>query len=272
MSVAETGRRIVDIVREENVPFMAASIAYYTIASVIPLLTVALVVLSVFGATDLLVGALRSGLSESGEEVLGRILTNTNGRGVAGTLGFLLAIWSGSKVFRGVSIAFDEVYQGSRDDSLPKQVGKSLLVFGLLVGGIVLLSATSVALTYVRLSLPYPTLAGNSLALLALVVGFLPLYYVLPPVSVSVRHALPGTVLAAVGWVLLQVAFFYYVGTAGKYAAYGFLGAVLLFVTFLYLAGIVLVLGAVLNVVLEAGPTGTDSSIRDTASDDDSSG
>ena len=67
----------------------------------------------------------------------------------------------------------------------------------------------------------------------------------------TVGHALPGAVVAAVGWVLLQVGFYYYAGSASRYAAYGFLGAVLLFVTFLYLGAIVLLVGVVLNVALE---------------------
>lgn len=268
MSVLQTGRDVVRIFREENVPFMAASIAYYTIASIIPLLTIALVVLSVFGATDLLIDALRSSLSSGSEEVLNRVLTNTSGRGAAGVVGLLLAVWSGSKVFRGISIAFDEVYEASADDSLLEQVGKSLLVFGLILGGIVLLSAVSITLTYVRFQIPYQTALGNVLAFVALVLAFLPLYYVLPPVSVSVRHALPGTVVAALGWVLLQIAFFYYAGNAGKYAAYGLLGAVLLFITFLYLAAIVLVVGAVVNVVLGAGSTVTRAPTNVTSSND----
>lgn len=260
MSPIGAGRDVVRIVREENVPFMAASIAYYTIA---------LVVLSALGATDLLVDAIRSSVSASNQEVVDRLLTSTRGRGAAGIVGLLLALWSGSKVFRGVSIAFDEVYDASSDDSFLEGVGKSLLVFGMILGGIVLLSATSVVLTYVQFRVPYPTLLGNAFALLALVVAFLPLYYVLPPVSVTVRHALPGTVFAALGWVLLQVAFFYYAGSAGQYAAYGLLGAVLLFITFLYLAGIVLLIGAVLNTVLEVGPTVTPSPRRVVSSTDD---
>lgn len=262
MSLIGAGRDVVRIAREENVPFMAASIAYYTIASIVPLLAIALVVLSVFGATDVLVDAIRSSLSASNEEVVNRILTSTRGRGAAGVLGLLLTLWSGSKVFRGVSIAFDEVYDASSDDSFLESVGKSLLVFGMILGGIVLLSATSVVLTYVQFQVPYPTLLGNVVALIVLVLAFLPLYYVLPPVSVSVRHALPGTVFAALGWVLLQVAFFYYAGSAGQYAAYGFLGALLLFVTFLYLAGIVLLVGVVINVVLGSEHSVTRSATR----------
>lgn len=269
MKVIDAAREVVRIAREDNLVFMAASVAFYAIASIVPLLTIALAVLSAFGATDLLIEALRSTLSPSGQEVLERVLSNTRGRAAAGVVGFLLALWSGMKVFRGLSIAFNEVYDVSSTRSVVDHLWKSLLVLGLLLGALVLLSTVSVALTYVRFGVPYPTLLGNLLALAVLALAFLPVYYVLPPVSVSVRHALPGTVVAAVGWVVLQVVFFYYSGSAGSYAAYGFLGAVLLFVTFLYFGAIVLLAGAVLNVVLEAGPTVTRTPTRATASSDD---
>lgn len=79
---------------------------------------------------------------------------------------------------------------------------------------------------------------------------FLPLYYVMPPVDVSAREALPGTAVAAVGWLVLQFGFQIYVANAGNYQAYGLLGAVLLFQTWLYFASILVLMGAVVNVVL----------------------
>lgn len=250
MTLVGTGRRVVRIFREEDVPFMSASIAYYAIASFVPLLLIALAVVSAMGATATLVDALRGVLSESGTEVLDTVLSNTGGHGVAGGIGFLLALWSGSKVFRGLSIAFDEIYSRESDLSLVEQLAKSLLAIGVLLLGILLLAATGVALAFVEFSIPYPTLVGNVLAVLVLVVAFLPVYYIMPPVSVTVRHALPGTVVAAVGWVLLQFGFSYYAGSAGQYAAYGLLGAILLFVTFLYLGAIVLLVGVAVNVAI----------------------
>jgi membrane protein len=250
MSVSQTGRRVVQLFREKDVPFMAASIAYYAVASFIPLLLVSLALLSLFGAREALVEMLRSVLSPSGTEVLNSVLTNMGGHGIAGGLGFLLALWSGIKVFRGLSIAFDEIYTRESDLSLLGEVKNSVLVLGALLGGFIFLSAMSVALTFVTFSIPYPTVVGNVLAVLVLVLVFLPMFYILPPVSVTVRHTLPGTVLAAVGWVALQVGFFYYAGSAGKYAAYGLLGALLMFITFLYIGAIILLVGVVLNVAL----------------------
>jgi membrane protein len=253
MSLVETTREVVTAVREENVPFKAASIAYYSIASFVPLLVLGLALLSVFGAADLVVDVLRSNLSSSGVTVLDRVLTDTSGRSVAGVLGFLFTLWSASKVFRGLSIAFEELYDGGSDLSLVGEVLKSVLAFATLLVAILLLSATSVVLATTGIPIPSPALVGNVVAIVVLAVLFLPLYYVLPPVSITVRHALPGTILAAIGWVVLQVAFFYYTQTGGGYSAYGLLGAVLLFITFLYFASNVLLIGAVVNATVDAG-------------------
>lgn len=250
MTVVGTGRRAIRIFREKNVPFMGASIAYYAIASFVPLLLVALALLSVIGARDALIEAVRTVLSESGREVVNSVLTTTGGHGVAGGFGLLLALWSGSKVFRGLSIAFDEIYTRRSDLSLVDQLKKSVLTLGVLLLGFAFLSATSVTLALVEFPVQYPRVIGNVVAVLVLTLAFLPVFYIMPPVPVSIRHALPGTVMAAVGWVLLQVVFFYYAGSAGKYAAYGLLGAVLLFITFLYLGAIVFLLGVVVNAAL----------------------
>ena len=268
MSAGETAREFLEVAYHNHLPFMSASVAYYATVSIIPLLTVALVVLSVFGATDLLMDALRSSLSGSGQEVLSRALSNSRGQAAAGVIGFLVALWSAIKVFRALSHAFNEIYDISSSRTFVDHLWRSLIVLGLLLGGFVLLSAVSVSLSFVQFAAPYPTLLGNLVALVVLALAFIPLYYVLPPIPVTVRHAIPGAIFSAVGWVLLQVVFYYYAGSAGSYAAYGFLGAILLFITFLYFGAIILLAGVVLNVVVDAGPTLTRTPTRAKATKD----
>jgi membrane protein len=257
MSATDTAREVVDVVRSEDVTFKAAGITYYALASFVPLLAVALAALSFFGAADTFVQALQSNLPQSAGEVLEPVLTETQGRTAASAIGIPLTLWSAIKVFRGMVVAFDGIYRVGSDLSLLDQVKKSLVALGILFLSFVLLSAVSVALTYLDLPIPFPTLVGNLVAVVVLAAAFLPIYYVLPPVSVTVRHAAPGTAVAAVGWVVLQVLFFYYAQSAGSYAAYGLLGAILLFITFIYFGAIVLLLGAVVNVVLEPGVKGS---------------
>lgn len=247
MSALSTGREIVRTVREENVPFMGASIAYYAISSLLPLLVVVLAVLSALGATASLVDVMGTVLSESGQAVVERVLDGARGYRMAGVLGLLVTLWAGSKVFQGITVAFAEIYGDDVDLSLPARVARSLLVLGVLLGAVVLLSAVGVTFAYAEFRIPYPRLLGTLATLVVLVVGFVPVYYLLSPVDTTVRHVLPGAVLAAVGWVLVQVVFYSYAQSAARYAAFGFLGAILLFVTALYLAATVLVLGGVVN-------------------------
>jgi len=251
MSGIATGCEIVQTVREENVPFMAASIAYYAIASIVPLLALSLAVLSAFGGTATLLELFRTVLGENGQAILTELIENTRGHRATGTLSLLFVVWSGSKVFRGLTIAFTEVYGEATEISLPAQFARSVAVMGVLFGAVVLLSATSVALTYVQFRIPYPTLVGNLAAFVALVVAFVPIYYVLPPVDISLTHVVPGTLVAAAGWISIQVGLFYYTGAASRYAVYGYLGALLLFVTALYLAATVLLFGVVVNATLD---------------------
>jgi membrane protein len=62
----------------------------------------------------------------------------------------------------------------------------------------------------------------------------------------------PGSVLATAGWVAATAAFSFYVRNFGQYnAIYGALGAVVLFLTWLYVSAHVILLGGKLNRVLE---------------------
>ncbi|MFB6109967.1 MAG: YihY/virulence factor BrkB family protein [Halodesulfurarchaeum sp.] len=93
-----------------------------------------------------------------------------------------------------------------------------------------------------------------------LTVAFFPVFYRFPDVDYAPREVLPGTVVAAVGWALLATGFSAYTSIAGTFQLYGVLGAGLLLVTWLYLGGIIIMVGAVVNVVLDGGPSESDRS------------
>ncbi|MFC7188631.1 YihY/virulence factor BrkB family protein [Halocatena marina] len=91
---------------------------------------------------------------------------------------------------------------------------------------------------------------GTIAQLCGLTLTLLPLYYVLPGESISVREAFPGAAFTAIGWTALQTAFRIYAAYAGSYDAYGAIGGVLLLVTFLYFGALILLVGVVLNAAL----------------------
>ncbi len=253
MDVASTTRSVVDRARDEQITFLAASIAYYVFFSILPLLLLILAVGSLVGGqafADRLVAAIGSNLSAQGESIVAESLSNPQGRAGASLVGIVALLWSALKMFRAVDIAFDEVYGLDADISLLGQLRDGILTLllialaaGFMIGlGVVIGLAES-------FGVPFLNVIGWLALLAGLLVVFLPVFYVMPPIDVTAREALPGAAFTAVGWLVLQVGFQIYASQAGSYDAYGALGGILLFLTWLYFAGVIVLLGATINAV-----------------------
>ena len=77
------------------------------------------------------------------------------------------------------------------------------------------------------------------------------MYYVLPEVDgVSVREILPGALFAAVTWTVASVIVRLYATASSSVALYGAVGGPLLVMTWLYVGGLALLVGAALNASL----------------------
>ena len=252
------GRSVVAVVRERQVAFLAAGIAYYAFVSLVPLLLLALVVGSSLGSealaqriVDATAGEI---LTPTGEALVRDALTGQTGRGGATVVGVATLLWSGLKVFRGLDFAFSSVYGTVGDTSIIADLRDGLVVLFAIGVGVVAVAVINAAVGSFSGQLAGAVASVTSL--LTLTVVFFPLYYVFPNVSFDLRAALPGTVFAALGWTTLGAGFRLYAANADAYAAYGVLGGVLLLVTWLYLGAIVVMLGAVVNAVISgyAGP------------------
>jgi hypothetical protein len=79
------------------------------------------------------------------------------------------------------------------------------------------------------------------------------LYYVFPDSEVTVREAVPGTLVAAAGWTVLALLFGVYTTYAGGFQLYGVLGGMLLLLLWFYFGAAVLLVGVAVNVVLANG-------------------
>lgn len=258
MGVASTTQSVVSVVRDRKITFLAASVAYYAFVSLIPLALLVLVAGSVvFGEAfaDLVVGQLQSALSSSGQQVVSEALTNSTGRTGASVVGIAALAWSALRLFRGLDVAFSEAYGTPKEPSLVEQLvdGAVTIVLVVLAVGLLVGVAYALRMPSVAEAVPYLGVVSRIALLVGLTVAFLPLYYVLPPVPTTMREAVPGAVVAAVGWVALQALFQLYTANASRYQAYGVVGALLLFVTWLYFAAVVVLLGAVVNAVLSGG-------------------
>ncbi|SNZ13505.1 membrane protein [Natronoarchaeum philippinense] len=254
MDVASTARAVADRARDRQITFLAASIAYYVFFSILPLLLLVLAIGSLVGGesfADQIVSAISGSLSSEGETVVSGALSDPQGRASASFIGTVALLWSSLKMFRALDIAFDEVYRPDAETSLLDQIRDGLLALALIGLAIVFMIGLGAVIGLAEaFGVPFLNVVGWLALVAGLLVVFLPLYYVMPPVEMTAGEALPGAVFAAGGWLALQVGFQIYASQAGNYDAYGVLGAILLFLTWLYFAGVIVLLGATVNAVL----------------------
>lgn len=260
-NAVEVLRLIVNSAISDRVTFLAASIAFYAMVSIFPLFLLILVVGSFVAGEAIAVRVveLLSGiLTPEAEAVLETALIAESGRSGAGIAGVLLLTWSAIRMFRGLDIAFSQVYPNVEDPGFLKTVANAVIVLVAILVGVV---AIFVVRTYLRL-VPTPGMFGliSPLAVfVTLCVVFFPMYFVFPGERQRPLAVLPGTAFAALGWTLLGELFSIYAAHAGTFALFGVVGGVLLLLMWFYFGAVLLLLGAVLNAVLagrsvEEGP------------------
>lgn len=237
--------------REKDVKFFAASLAYYAFVSLLPGLLLIIVLASVLGGEAIaksVVSAVQGLLTPEAQESLAEAISRgSQARSGVTVIGLLLLLWGTLKVFRCLDVAFSRIYGVSGTESLLQEVRDALVV--LIAMG---LGVTAMVVFGWVMTLFYTPLLGflGAVSLfLALAIVLFPLYYFFPDVSMPATKALPGTVLAAVSWTVLDALFQVYASYVGT-DVYGVLGGLLLFITWMYIGAFVLLISAVVNVVL----------------------
>jgi YihY family inner membrane protein len=243
-------------VQERQVTFLAAAVAYYAFVSLVPLALFGLALGQLVGEAwiDALLAQSEQLLAPSAVAVLDRSIADETARGGATVVGLLVFLWSGSRVFRGLTVAFTRVYGVKEHKPFLATVLDVAIV---LLGIPVALAAAAI------LGVVLPRFAGipgskvlSAVALVfVLALVFFPMYYRLPNAAVTAREAVPGAFVAAVGWAALATTFSLYTTYIGDFQLYGVLGAALLLLTWLYLGGIIIVVGAIVNIVVAGTST-----------------
>ena len=246
-------RAVLAEARAERITFLAASIAYHAFVSLLPLLLLLLLVLTAIGSASiernilaLLEGALTPGAAAV---LLSELRTAGQSAGLS-VLGFLVLVWGTLRIFRGLDTAFSDIYETGGRNSFVDQLRDGLVVLVCVAGAIVIAAVVDATIT---------DLVGGSLGWwlrrLLFVVGLsaalLPMYYVFPDErNLRIREVLPGVAFAAVGLTVFESLFGLYIQVSSQSPEASTLGAILVFLTWLYFSSLVVLLGVAVNAVL----------------------
>jgi membrane protein len=243
---------VVAVAREKQLTVDAAALAFYAFNVFVTLAVLIYTSFSVLETGPILSSALET-LTGVGAADFQRIFERVGGRAAGRTRALALAvtisIWSSIRLFRAVESVFAEVYGIRKSRHAFRRIVDTVVVF-LVVAVTVVVVAVTGSLFLFRTTGRLWAFLGPFALWSSMVVLFLPLYYSFSGTESSVREVLPGVFVAATGWTVSLIGLRTYVTTAETVDLYGVVGGLLLVLTWLYVVGLSLLLGVVLNAVL----------------------
>jgi len=180
------------------------------------------------------------------------------------TVGGVLALWQVSGAVRAVMGAFERIYGSSFERPF---LSRYLISFALALatGGCFILATLSLMLAPF-FAVSDPGAAWDVFVFVArwaLAVGFLALAVgLLVHVAPATRQSLPwvslGTTIVTVSWVIVSVAFYFYLTALASYGSvFGSLASVIVVIAYLYTSTTAFLFGAQLDAIIRAQATGT---------------
>ena len=251
--------------KEDQVGLISAGVAFYIFLAFVPLLGAAVLLWGLIADPTDVAGTLATlaeRLPASAAEIIGgqlsTIASDAGGKqGLGLLIALALAIFGATKGAGAIVTALNIVYDEEEERGWLRQKLVALAI----TGGAVGLVVVTAALARLRgaageVSPALQSLAGIAFvaAMAALAMGFVAAVYRYAPDRDQPRWnwVSVGSVATTVLWVVASIAFGIYVANFGSYnATYGALGAVVAFLTWLYLCAWILLFGGELNAEAE---------------------
>jgi len=234
-----------------NVGFMAGSVAYQAFMSLLPLIVVLYLLVAMVAGEQLarqVLALTEEVLPEETRQLLATAVSGQIATTATSIVSLAILLWGAIGLLRTFQTAFATIYETTTKTSIVDQLLDALVTFTIILVATVAAAVAATASVLVRV--PFFDLVSSVLLLVGLVIAFLPMYYLFPNTALPVRHALPGALIAAGGWTVLQWTFQLYLQYVSSPNVAGALGTILVLLTWLYYGSYLVLIGAVVNASL----------------------
>lgn len=254
---------------QDNVGLVAAGVTYYGFLAFVPLLGIIVLVYGQLADPQTVVSNVRT-MTEIlpqdvaqliSDQLIAAVKSTRETRGLGVIVAVLVALYGGTNGAGSIITALNIAYEEKEKRSLGRFY---LSAIGMTLGAVVLAVTAIVATTALAMLgqiAPHASAlvvnASRTLGYVLLTLAAAAVAATLYRFAPSREHArwvwiTPGSLFAAVAWLLLTLAFSFYVTTITDYhATYGSLGTVIILLTWIYLSAYALVFGAELNSEIE---------------------
>ena len=274
------GKDLYHEISNDNIANGGAALSYYLLFSIFPAMIFFLSVLPYLPidnlhqmVMDTLFQVMPAEAAKEFEGVIAEVTLNSNGKLLS--FGAVLTLWAASAGLYAIMQQLNITYDVKESRPFWKARGLSILLtiffgvmvissFALIVFGGALQEWLGANLGLGSVFSLFFTLFKWAVIATLLLGAFAVVYYFGPDVEQEFRFITPGAIVGSVVFVLASLAFRYYVGKFGNYAAtYGSLGAVIILMLWLYITGIVILLGSEINALQEHyDPEGKDKGMK----------
>lgn len=249
----------------DDISMLSANLSYYFILSFLPLILVILALTPYFkiDEREIIVRIHAFAPGNIGDYIYGmisEILNNKNNTIL--TFGIIFTLWSASNAVYGLIQGFNIAFR-VKDERMwiTTKILSILLTVVLLIGMFIMivLLIFGKQITWLLFhKLNFDQNFYNLWSYLTYVLPFfftlflfIALYKLAPNVKVKFMSTFPGALFAAISWIILSKLFGYYIDHFSSYIkTYGSIGAIMLFIMWLYFTGYILILGAEINSIL----------------------
>jgi membrane protein len=260
--------RVYGNIGEHRILALAAGMTYYSLLAIFPAIAALVAVYGIFADPgsiakhlDDVAGFVPGGAADVAREQLTRVATKGDKTlGFTFAIGLVVSLWSANAAMKSLFDTLNIVYGEQEKRGFMKLNAISL---GFTVGGIVFVLAALGAVVVIPVVLQY--LGLSAAADLLVRIGRWPALFVALAIALACIYRFGpsrqaprwtwitcGSATATILWLAASALFSFYAANFGTFnATYGSLGAVIGFMTWLWISAIVILLGAELNAEME---------------------
>lgn len=255
-------------ISEDNVFVGAAALGYYLTLAIFPALILLMTIIPYLPVANIdqeIMSVLETALPEDAFSMVSRVVEEVTSQRRGGLLSFgvLGTLWAASTGMYAIMQQLNITYDVSEARSYIRARAVALalsIMFGLLViGAFWLIVAGGAAEDWLGEQRGIPDFLLTIFAVfrwivivLALLLGFAMIYKFAPNVEQKFRFITPGSVIGVLLLIIASLGFAIYVANFADYSAtYGSIGAVIILMFWLYIAGLVILVGSEINALIE---------------------
>jgi membrane protein len=249
---------------DDKVTKLSASLAYYTVFSLGPLLILVIYLCSVFLGKEAVEGQvvqqLQGFIGAGAAKQIQTIIQNAaiDGSGFASTVGIVTLLIGATTVFAEMQDSMNSIWgiKAKPKSGIMKLVMSRVLSFGMIASlGFLLLVSLAVSTVVEsignKLKNVFPDVGvfiiyavNLALTLVVITTLFAVIFKVLPDVKLKWRHAVPGAIATALLFLIGKFAISFYISKSDVGSSYGAAGSMIVLILWIYYSSIILYFGA----------------------------